>query len=227
MFVEAEPPPHVLEVVHRFVSLRTGSRLPTDYRFHALPDACTYVVFDQRNPRVCGVTRLRATSHELNLGRRFHFTNIRLLPGTWKGESAHGLIDSPYEGGLPLVETGARLQGLDFIDQQAILVDLVEWFMRQGLVSPNPTTQRIFEQIDGIRSVADMARAVCLSPRQLQRTLRQSTGFAPHDFLKVIRLQQSLRGAERSSYADQSHFIRAFRAATGYTPGEFRRVFDV
>ncbi|MRG59159.1 helix-turn-helix domain-containing protein [Agromyces sp. CFH 90414] len=227
VFEEALPPPSVLEVVHRFVSLRTGSRLASDYRFHALPDACTYVIFDQRDPRICGITRLRAASHELDLGREFHFTNVRLLPGTWAGDSALGMIDAPYTGDLPLIEFGARLHERGFVDQQAILVELIEWFADHGLVSPNPTTRRIFEQIDEIHTVADMARAACLSPRQLQRTMQQSTGFAPHDFLKVIRLQQTLRSADHSSYADQSHFIRSFRAATGYTPGQFSRAFDV
>lgn len=227
VFEEFEPPGHVVDVVHRFVTLRSGSQLASDYRFHALPDACTYVIFDQRDPRICGITRLRATSHELNLGREFHFTNVRLLPGTWAGTSAHGLIDTPYTGDLPLIEYGDRLHGLDFTAQEGVLVELVGWLGEHGLVRPNPTTKRIFEQIDNIHTVTDMARAACLSPRQLQRTMQQSTGLAPHDFLKVIRLQQTLRRADHSSYADQSHFIRSFRAATGYTPGQFSRSFDV
>lgn len=227
MSEEIEPPCHVSNVVHRYVSLRTGSRLASDYRFHALPDACTYVIFDQHDPRICGVTRLRTSSHELNLGREFHFTNVRLLPGTWTGPSAHGLIDTPYAGDLPLTEFGNRLHGLNLKAQEAILEELVGWFAEHGLVRPNPTVKRIFEQIDAIHSVSDMARAACLSPRQLQRIMQRSTGLAPHDFLKIVRLQQSLRTADHSSYADQSHFIRSFRAATGYTPGEFNRAFDV
>jgi AraC-like DNA-binding protein len=226
-FVEAEPPTRLADVVHRFVSISTGSALPSDYRFHALPDACTYVIFDQRDPSVCGITRLRATSHELNLGREFHFTNVRLLPGTWAGDSAHGLIDAPYAGDLPLLEFGERLVGLDLAAQRPILVELIEWFVSRGLVRPNATAMRIFDQIDDIHTVSDMAHAACISPRQLQRTMQRTTGFAPHDFLKIIRLQQTLRSDDHSSYADQSHFIRSFRAATGYTPGQFNKAFDV
>ncbi|WP_340541099.1 helix-turn-helix domain-containing protein [Nocardioides sp. GXZ039] len=227
VFEEAEPPGHLAAVVHRFVSLRTGSRLALDYRFHALPDACTYVIFDLRDPRVCGVTRLRASSHELDLGRDFHFANVRFLPGTWTGTAAHGVIDRPYEGDLPLLEYGRRLQGLHFAAQQAVLIELVEWLEDNGLVRPNRTTRRIFEQIDDIRTVADMTHVAGLSSRQLQRTMQRSVGLAPHDFLKIIRLQQTLRTSDHSSYADQSHFIRSFRAATGYTPGQFSRAFDV
>ena len=70
-FSEARPPDRLRSVVHRFVALRTLSDLPEDYRFHALPDACTYVILDQHNPRIAGVTRLQASSEELNLGRSF------------------------------------------------------------------------------------------------------------------------------------------------------------
>ena len=95
------------------------------------------------------------------------------------------------------------------------------------VVIANPVTERIFRHVDEIYSVADMAVAAALSPRQLQRVLKRTTGFAPHDFLKVLRLQQSLEGEPSLAYADQSHFIHSFRKATGYTPGKYARKFDV
>lgn len=226
-FVEATPPFHLAEIVHRWVSLQTSGRLDADYRFHALPDACTYLIFDQRDPRICGVTRLRASSSELNLGREFHFTNVRLLPGVWLGEASTGLVDSPYAGPLPLLDFGARLSGLDFEHQRPILIELLDLLVAQGMVEPNPTTRRIFAGVDEINTVGDMAKVACLSPRQLQRVLTSSLGLAPHDFLKILRLQTNLTTGDASAYADQAHFIRSFRAATGYTPGEFTRRFDV
>jgi len=57
--------------------------------------------------------------------------------------------------------------------------------------------------------------------------LKSTTDFAPHDFLKILRLQQSLNGEDTWSYADQSHFIHSFRKATGYTPGKYAKKFDV
>ncbi len=72
-----------------------------------------------------------------------------------------------------------------------------------------------------------MAEIAALSPRQLQRTLKRTTGFAPHDFLKVLRLQQALKEEPSLTYADKSHFIHSFRKATGYTPGKYAKKFDV
>lgn len=229
-FIETKPPPHLKAIVHRFIELRTNALLPTDYRFHALPDACTYAIFDQRDAAITGVTRLRASSEELSLGRDFHFLNIRFLPGVWQGNRSllcFGLVNTPYRGPLPLVETNTQMIRQDPETQLNTLVHFVEFLLHQGLLHPNPITQSIFAQMDNIHSVADMAAAVDYSPRQLQRLLKRTTGFTPHNFLKILRLQQSLLGEPSLSYADQSHFIHAFKKATGYTPGQFAKKFDV
>lgn len=229
-FTETKPPAHLRSIVHRFLELYTPVPLTKDYRFHALPDACAYVVFDQSAPEITGVTRLRASSEELNLGRSFHFINIRFLPGVWQRDRAplaYGQIDAPYSGPLPLVETNRALAKNGRDSQIATLISFVEALQQQGILIANPITEKIFAQVDNIHSVADMAALAALSPRQLQRVLKQTTGFAPHDFLKILRLQQSLGGEPSLSYADQSHFIHAFRRATGYTPGQFARKFDV
>ena len=69
--------------MHRFLELNTGGMLTDDYRVHELPDACTYIVFDQINRDLMGLSQLRAKSEEFNLGLSFHSVNIRLLPGVW------------------------------------------------------------------------------------------------------------------------------------------------
>lgn len=229
-FFEAEPPGHLRSIVHRFLELRTDGTLAEDYRFHALPDACAYIVFDQLNARIAGVSQLCAASEEFNLGKTFHYVNIRFLPGVWQigpEQPAYGMIDSPYSGELPLLEVNKKLSKRAFGDMQQVLTDFVESLIDRKIVVENPVTERIFRYLDEIHSVADMAAAAGLSPRHLQRTLRRTTGFSPHDFLKVLRLQQALNGNDTGSYADQSHFIHSFRRATGYTPGRYSRKFDV
>lgn len=229
-FIEADPPLHLRGIVHRFLELKTDGDLPEDYRFHALPDGCTYLIFNQLDRGITGVSQLRAASEEFNLGRRFHFVNVRFLPGVWqmaKMPVEFGAIDRTYDGSLPLLAVNAALEENSFSAQQAILSEYVAGLMAQGLVAANPVTEKIFQNLDDIFNVADMADVAGLSARQLQRRLKQSTGFAPHDFLKILRLQQSLNGQDVWSYADQSHFIHSFRKATGYTPGRYARKFDV
>ena len=229
-FVEVEPPSHLRGIVHRFLELKTDGVLQEDYCFHALPDACSYIVFDQSNSKITGVAKLRAQSEEFNLGRSFHFVNIRFLPGVWISDDepiAHGQLDTPYSGTLPFVDVNTAIAGQAFEDQQPHLIRLVERLLESGHIGSNRVTDRIFQNLDEIYSVADMAEATEMSARQLQRVLKQTTGFTPHDFLKVLRLQQSLNGSDTWSYADQSHFIHSFRRATGYTPGKYSKKFDV
>ena len=230
IFEEREPPAHLRDIVHRYLELKTAAPLAGDYRFHALPDACTYAVFDQRDRQVAGIARLQASSEELNLGRAFHYVNIRFLPGVWQQDrlpAAYGMVDAPYGGDLPLREINAALAGRDFDEAQPVLTDFVQRLLAEGMVVASPMTQKIFGRIDDIHTVADMAEMAGMSARQLQRTLKRVTGLAPHDFLKVLRLQQALRGEPSLSYADQSHFIHSFRRATGYTPGQYAKKFDV
>lgn len=229
-FIEQEPPLHLRGIVHRFLEIKTDGKLSDDYRFHALPDACTYIVFDQLNRKIAGVSKLRTASEEFNLGKMFHFINIRFLPGVWQDGHepiAFGMVDTPYEGDLALVDINRDLAKQNFADSQSVLSELVENLIENKLVAANPVTEKIFQHLDEIHSVSDMAAASSLSPRQLQRTLKRTTGFTPHDFLKVLRLQQAINGRDTWSYADQSHFIHSFRKATGYTPGKYSRKFDV
>lgn len=229
-FSEVKPPSHLRGIVHCFLELKTNGALPDDYRFHALPDACTYIVFDQLDKNITGVAKLRFESEEFNLGKIFHYVNIRFLPGVWQDSLepvSYGMVDTPYAGNLPLIDINHEMTKRDFVDQQTVLSALVESLIESGLVVANPITEKIFQYLDDIHSVADMAAVSNLSSRQLQRTLKRTTGFAPHDFLKVLRLQQALNGNDIWSYADQSHFIHSFRKATGYTPGKYSRKFDV
>jgi len=229
-FCDAEPPIHLSGIIHRFLDIKTEHPLPSEYRFHALPDVCTYAVFDQLNPNVTGMAKLSASSEEMNLGHMFHFTNIRFLPGVWQGGNENvkrGMVSDPYKGDMLLVELNKNLIGKSFEEKQAVLVRFVDQLLEQRVVIANPVTQSIFLQLENIHSVADMANAANLSARQLQRTLKRTTGFTPHDFLKVLRLQQSLLGEPSLSYADQSHFIHSFKKATGYTPSKFSKKFDV
>lgn len=228
-FLEAKPPEHLRAIVHRFLELKTDCALNEDYKFHALPDACTYIVFDQLKPSVTGVSKLRAESEEFNLGTSFHFVNIRFLPGVWQDARepiAFGQLSAAYSGELPLIAINKMLVGESFERKQDSLIALVEQLIKDKRLAENPVTETILRHLDDIHTVTDMADLCALSARQLQRTLKRTTGFAPHDFLKILRLQQALSGGD-ASYADQSHFIHSFRRATGYTPGKYTKKFDV
>ncbi len=230
VYTEAPPPAGLGDLVHCFWELRTERDLAEDFILHAMPDACVNLLFDQRDTRIAGVTQLHTTHTTLDLGRSFHYAGIQLFPGVWRGDpdaTVDRYVAEPYEGDLPLVEASEAAADVDFDDKTTVFCALVETLIDAGLVAPNPVTAAILTRLDEIASVADMAAVAALSPRQLQRTLKATTGFTPHDLLKVLRIQQSFRRDYLLLFADQSHFTHSFRGVTGYTPGRFRKTFDV
>ncbi len=227
-YTEAEPPSDLSGYVYCFWELKTDGVLSEDFQLHATPDACVDIMFNEIDTSIAGITALRTTYEVLNLGRSFHYVGIQFLPGVWQGnqdEIAHEYIGAPYAGSLPLLATNNKMAGLDFIGKQAVMSELARRLASEEMVIANPVTEKILAHLNDIHSVADMARVAGVSPRQLQRTLRQTTGFAPHDLLKVLRLQRSFTQPDLDAYADQSHYIRSFRKATGYTPTEYAKKF--
>lgn len=229
-YTEVQPPAELRDVVHCFWELRTEADLEEDFTLHAMPDACVNLLFDQRDPRIAGVTQLHTTFTTLDLGRSFHYVGVQLFPGVWRGDpeaTVDHYVGTPYRGDLPLVEVGRVAAELDLEGTTRVLAALVTRLREDGLVAPDPVTAAILAALDEIHDVGDMARAAHLSPRQLQRTLKATTGFAPHDLLKVLRIQQSFRRDHLLWFTDQSHFTHAFRRLTGFTPRQFEKTFDV
>jgi AraC-like DNA-binding protein len=75
--------------------------------------------------------------------------------------------------------------------------------------------------------VADLARELGLSERQLLRRFDDAVGYGPKVLARVLRLLE-LRGdglaalALQAGYADQAHMSAEARRLTGLTPAELR-----
>lgn len=127
---------------------------------------------------VLGVTYTEAAPP----ARLTKFVHCFFFPGVWRGEP-EGTVDhyvgEPYAGELPLVATNKAMTNRTFTDQQTELCELVDAFIANGLVEENPITASILSNIADLHSVADMAEVAHLSPRQLQRKLKATTGFTP------------------------------------------------
>ena len=94
----------------------------------------------------------------------------------------------------------------------------------------------IVEYVEGerdVRRVSQVCEKFDLGERALQRLTRRRIGLSPkwliqrrrlHDAADLLRTGARVdlaRVALELGYADQAHFTRDFRAATGLTPGEF------
>ena len=218
VYTEASAPAPLAELVHCFWELRTEADLADEFMLHAMPDACVNLLFNQQDTRIAGVTQLHTSHTTLNLGRSFHYAGIQFFPGVWRGDpdaSVDHYVGEPYEGALPLVEVSRTAAGFDFDGKTAVFSEFVEILLDRGLVAPNPVTAAILRNLDAIHGVADMAAVAALSPRQLQRVLKATTGFSPHDLWKVLRVQHSFRQDYLLSFADQ-YYAAANRIDTMY-----------
>lgn len=82
-------------------------------------------------------------------------------------------------------------------------------------------------------TIKELCDKLHLSERTLGRRFLKEVGIPPRDFIQIIRFQQSLKQLSDGEYekftdivytngfADQSHFIRVFKAFTGSTPAAF------
>jgi AraC-like DNA-binding protein len=230
VYTEVPPPSSLAELVHCFWELRTLTVLADDFTLHAMPDACVNLLFDQHDTRIAGVTQLHTEHTTLDLGRSFHYAGIQFFLGVWRGDpdaSVDHYIGEPYEGDLPLAEVSEAAAPLELDGKATVFSQFVGDLLDAGLVAPNPVTAAILMNLDQIHGVSDMAEVASVSSRQLQRILKATTGFTPHDLWKVLRVQHSFRKDYLLMFADQSHFTHSFRKLTGYTPGQFGKRFDV
>ncbi len=81
----------------------------------------------------------------------------------------------------------------------------------------------------------ELARLVGISVRHLSRTVREAKGVSVHRWIAECRLSEARRLlanselpvheiAQRSAFQSAAAFSTAFRAASGFTPSEFRRL---
>lgn len=73
------------------------------------------------------------------------------------------------------------------------------------------------------------------SKYHLLRCFTRHMGISPYSYLETLRIDQARRllergvplaeAAQRTGFADQSHFTRFFKQVTGVTPGQYRSVF--
>lgn len=103
---------------------------------------------------------------------------------------------------------------------------------RQGTMSERLRQEMLFHE-DAVPSFNELARRVNLSPRTLNRRLKEE-GASYKDLSSSIRKDKAVellkttdlpieQIAERLGYSNLSNFYRAFRSWTGDTPGNFRK----
>jgi AraC family transcriptional regulator len=108
--------------------------------------------------------------------------------------------------------------------------------MRGGLApwQSRRAQEMMRSRLDEAVPLAELARALSLSPSHFARAFKQTTGQPPHRWLmerRIDKAKQLLIGttlslgeiALASGFADQSHLTRMFSRVTHSSPGAWRR----
>lgn len=214
------------DIVYCFWTLHSKQKLDKDFQYLVLPDGCIDIIFDiSPTPDSPGALIMSSgiVATPLNLGRSFAYVGIRMQPGAWLKapvESMGQSVQLDSLGGQGLEQLRSKLNSAMTPDNLQILENFALTLAEQSIIGENRLIQHILKH--PLATVDDLIAISGYSRRQIQRLIRERTGYSPHDFIRIIRFQKALTQMKADDYADQSHFIRDFKRVTGITPGEFK-----
>jgi AraC family transcriptional regulator len=196
-----------VQVMHMFVPALVFGRLMGDYNLPFSPGRSIRYSCGVQDEVInqIGQAVLTEMTHPTAAGRLLVETSSLFL--------AARLAHSYLEGGACLQAPSCH--GLDAMRLKRVL-DYVEEHLADDI------------------AVADLAKVACLSIFHFTRAFAAAVGMPPHRYVSQRRLERAkamIAGgrvslgkiAFDSQFSSQSSFNRAFRRATGMTPGEYRR----
>ena len=156
------------------------------------------------------------------------------------GISAQELTDSPIDLGLLASCDATALQeellNADSTDAMIFLLDEYLFGLSTKIKSDTRLIQYATNRI-GQNPCTEILKKVqselCLTERTFQRMFHKNVGISPNQFRRICQFNNAFRQLNRerhkslteiafhNCYADQSHYIRAFKEFTNITPLEY------
>ena len=223
-------------------------------RERILPDSCVELVFHFRDPFrshfADGTTALQPQAFVVGQMKRFHEIEpegrMGLIAVRFYARSAHLFFQMPLTNvtaGIVDLSDIWQSRASELTEQIALAHDmaarvlLIEEALLE-LLNQNGHDYMVEECLRRIKAhsgqlrVAQLAKDLGLSSRQLTRRFHNTVGLTPKEFARVSRFLHVLRclseGQQRSltetavacGYFDQAHLNHEFREMAGMAPGE-------
>ncbi len=206
-----------------------------------LPDGCTDLIWSEGRLLVAGPDT--GPYHPGGVPPGTGFTGLRFAPGQGPavfGVPAHELRDRR----VPLADLWPAAQVRELTERAAeqaaarvatgvgrVLEEAAGARLRQGAAGPagDARSAAVAAALARGRPVAEVARAVALSERQLHRLSLDAFGYGPKTLARVLRFVRALdlartgmpyaEVAVRAGYADQAHLAREVKSLAGAPMG--------
>ncbi|HEY4758959.1 MAG TPA: AraC family transcriptional regulator [Thermoguttaceae bacterium] len=211
-----------------------------------MPDGCVDIVFNlaASNPQCAAVVAGPATNHfSTPLTRKVDYLGICFRPGVFfqlfsvpVSELTNRIIPLDDFGDITTRNLADSLQPSDDLDNRIAQIErtLIQYVMRNhhGDQRLACALKAIMESGGSIR-IADLARHVHASPRNLLRLFDCFVGLSPKTFCRIVRFQKFFRAIKHdrtqkqlssalsAGYYDQAHLIHEFQAFAGQSPTRF------
>ena len=199
----------ILKTLHLYLPVRQFSLLADQYNFARSPvHSIQYVGgLSDELIRQIGLSVLSEMTQETATGRMFAETSSLMLAARLAHEYAGSSFIESRTGTLHRLDNARLRRVLDFIDQH-------------------------LEEEITLAGLADLAN---LSAFHFTRMFTAAVGIPPYRYVSRRRLENAMAMlaigklplseiAHRSRFSSQASFNRAFRRASGMTPGEYRRL---
>lgn len=245
-YCELTPSPDLSHIVLSYWEFAVAGDTKEPFIHQVFADGCVSLVYYRNVKKAASWLhvvgpRLDSFSVEVSVGDSFW--GVRLHPaasGMVLGCNPATLLNQilPF---LQLQPSAGNklLQQLNRTGSFADVVSAYDSFLRLLEVKPTEVDHEVaaavglIEESQGCARIAEVAAAVGLSLRQLERRFRATTGLTPKQFARIRRVRATaitlLQDKEKNwaaratemGFADQSHLTREFVAVTGRSPVPF------
>jgi AraC-like DNA-binding protein len=234
------PAASVAAVIDRYWCVRWDFAPNESYLTETLPFPCVNVVFEPGASAVNGIWTRGWSRSLLGSGRVF---GVKFRPGAFApffSRPIHELTDRVLPWAQLFGAEGSALESALLADEEdEQRARRFEGFLAPRMPPPDPDRSQVTDIVEfalaspGLCRVADLARAVGLPARSLQRLFRRYLGVTPKWTLRRFRMQEAAQRVAQGGrpdwaelaielgYFDQAHFASDFKAQLGKTPTEY------
>jgi AraC-like DNA-binding protein len=188
------------------------------------------------------------THNDIHTPSRFKTICTYFYPNALKsvfGINASELTDSCIN--VELLDGGGSLLKEELLNTEsaAAQIDVLSRYLYTQVIKNNYQNDNVLSSAlseilnsKGTISLRELLLKLNVSERTLERRFQETIGLSPKMFSRICRFQASLGLlrknkftrlsdiAYENEYADQSHFIRAFKEFSGFTPNDFQKQFN-